>query len=134
MQTVSTSHTKHLNKMLTVEKLSFLLLISAVYFAEANVFKPQQETDVINFVNHIITCRNIPGLTIAVVSGSQTWTKGFGVADILNRRPVDEETLFSIGSLGKAFTATLLASSMDKTGYVQAATAFNKRLTVEILC
>ena len=100
--------------------IAFVSLISVICFTEANVFTPQQETDIVDFINSIITCRNIPGLTVSVVAGSKTWTKGFGVADILSRRPVDEETLFSIGSLGKAFTATLLGSRMDKYGYVQA--------------
>ena len=96
--------------------LSFIILTSAVFLAGAKVFTPQQEADVINFVNHVMRCRHIPGLTIAVVAGSKTWTKGFGVADIQSRRQVDEETLFSIGSLGKAFTVTLLGSVMDNTG------------------
>jgi CubicO group peptidase (beta-lactamase class C family) len=48
----------------------------------------------------------IPGLAIAVVKGGETaWARGFGVRDIRTGEPVDEHTLFAIGSSSKAFTA-----------------------------
>ena len=83
--------------------------------SDCMVFTPQQEADVIGFINHVMACRHIPGLTLSVVDRSQTWTKGFGIADIKSQRKVDEESLFGIGSLGKAFTATLLGLMLDKT-------------------
>src|SRR3990172_3072071 len=47
----------------------------------------------------------IPGLAIAVVKGGETaWARGFGVRDIRTGEPVDEHTLFAIGSSSKAFT------------------------------
>ncbi|MEP7013690.1 MAG: serine hydrolase domain-containing protein [Acidobacteriota bacterium] len=64
--------------------------------------------------------QGIPGIAIAVVSGdSVVWQKGFGVASAEagdSRLTVTPETLFQIGSLTKAFTATaiLKAASLGR--------------------
>ncbi|KAL4229793.1 hypothetical protein ACF0H5_010184 [Mactra antiquata] len=64
-----------------------------------------------------MNCRNVPGLTLSIVKGTQTWTRGFGVADLDKDIPVTDETLFLIGSLGKSFTMTLLGIMLEKTSY-----------------
>ena len=52
----------------------------------------------------------IPGLSVAIVrNDSVIYAKGFGVLGAKSRTPVDERTLFEIGSSSKAFTATLVA-------------------------
>lgn len=51
----------------------------------------------------------IPGLAIAIVKdGKVVYSKGFGVKEAGKNDPVNEETLFMIGSNTKAFTATAL--------------------------
>jgi CubicO group peptidase (beta-lactamase class C family) len=51
-----------------------------------------------------------PGLTLAVVRRDTVLlAKGYGVREIGKPDPVDAETVFSIGSCSKAFTATLVA-------------------------
>ncbi|KAK3599541.1 hypothetical protein CHS0354_006676 [Potamilus streckersoni] len=54
-------------------------------------------------------CNTVPGMTLAVVKGNETWIKGFGMADLDTDRRVNEGTLFVIGSLTKAFTSALLS-------------------------
>ena len=93
------------------------VFLTTIFLADCAIFTPQEESDVISFVNSVMDCRHIPGLTLAVVRGSETWTKGFGIADLKNNRKVNEETMFGIGSLGKAFTATLLGSVLEETRY-----------------
>jgi CubicO group peptidase (beta-lactamase class C family) len=57
----------------------------------------------------------VPGLAIAVVQGDQVvYAKGFGVKELGKADPVQEETLFQIGSTSKAFTATLLGMLVDE--------------------
>jgi CubicO group peptidase (beta-lactamase class C family) len=52
----------------------------------------------------------IPGLAIAIVRhGKVIYMKGYGVKETGKNDPVNEETLFMIGSNTKAFTATALA-------------------------
>jgi CubicO group peptidase (beta-lactamase class C family) len=59
--------------------------------------------------------QGIPGIAIAVVSGdSVVWQKGFGVASLEEGAAaplITPETLFQIGSLTKAFTATAILSA-----------------------
>lgn len=57
----------------------------------------------------------IPGLAIAVVkNGEVVYAEGFGVRDVRTGEPVDENTIFAIGSASKAFTAAAVADLVDK--------------------
>lgn len=59
--------------------------------------------------------QNIPGMAIAIVKDDKViFTKGFGYADLENKRPVTPETIFATGSTGKAFTATLIGMLVDE--------------------
>jgi CubicO group peptidase (beta-lactamase class C family) len=52
----------------------------------------------------------VPGLSVAIVrNDSVLYTKGFGVLAVGSTTPVNDQTLFEIGSSSKAFTATLVA-------------------------
>ena len=52
----------------------------------------------------------IPGVSVAIVrNDSVLYTKGFGTLAASSTTPVNDETLFEIGSSSKAFTATLVA-------------------------
>ncbi|XP_067661420.1 uncharacterized protein [Haliotis asinina] len=90
-----------------------LLIMSAVSAGSAGVFTDDQASKVVMFVEEVMRCRQIPGLTVAVVKGDETWTRGFGQADIEHGVNVTEDTLFGIGSVTKAFTSTLLAMLID---------------------
>jgi CubicO group peptidase (beta-lactamase class C family) len=50
--------------------------------------------------------QNIPGLSLALVDDKQVlWAEGFGITDPAQKRPVTADTLFSIQSMSKNFTA-----------------------------
>ncbi|HXF43806.1 MAG TPA: serine hydrolase, partial [Pyrinomonadaceae bacterium] len=56
-----------------------------------------------------------PGLAIAIVKDDKiVYAKGFGVREIGKSDPVDEKTVFAIGSASKAFTAASLAILIDE--------------------
>ncbi|XP_067661440.1 uncharacterized protein [Haliotis asinina] len=95
--------------------VALLLLMSAVSTVSAGVFTDDQATKVVMFVEEVMRCRQIPGLTVAVVKGDATWTRGFGQADIEEGVNVTKDTLFGIGSVTKAFTTTLLAMMIDES-------------------
>ena len=42
------------------------------------------------------------------LSDDEIWTQGFGKEDFSTGNAVDENSLFGVGSITKAFTATLL--------------------------
>ena len=55
-----------------------------------------------------------PGLVYGVVAeGKLVHVRGFGVQDVVNKRPVTPETLFRIASMTKAFTALSILSLRD---------------------
>lgn len=50
----------------------------------------------------------IPGAAVGVVCGAEEHVAGLGVTNVEHPLPVDDETLFQIGSITKTFTGTLL--------------------------
>lgn len=62
------------------------------------------------YITSAMAAWEIPGLSIAIVKdGSTVYSKGFGNLSADGSAPVDEHTLFTIGSCTKAFTATAIA-------------------------
>lgn len=56
------------------------------------------------------------GFSVAVVEKDQViYTNGFGYRDHENKKPIDSNTLFAIGSTTKAFTAALLGQLREET-------------------
>ncbi len=56
----------------------------------------------------------VPGLALAVVKDDKIiFAKGYGVRTLGEPTPVDEKTLFAIGSSSKAFTAAAIAMLVD---------------------
>src|SRR5689334_16545358 len=84
----------------------------------------------------------VPALAIAVVKNdSIVLMKGYGTRTMGTAQPVDEHTLFAIGSSSKAFTATLAAMMVDEgkmrwddaaTTYLPAVQLFDPYVTREL--
>jgi CubicO group peptidase (beta-lactamase class C family) len=67
------------------------------------------------FVAQSMKTFGVPGLAIAIVKdGKVVMSKGYGVRKMGESTPVDENTLFGIGSNTKAFTTAALASLVDE--------------------
>jgi len=49
---------------------------------------------------------HIPGVALGILHGGETYTSGFGVTNVEHPLPVNEDTLFQIGSTTKTVTAT----------------------------
>ena len=96
-----------------MKKINIVLLYTLL-FAAANA-----QTDSIpsfvrdsmdNYVNRALTDWQIPGVSVSIIkNGKVVLSKGYGVREAGTGDPVDENTLFMIGSNTKAFTATALA-------------------------
>jgi CubicO group peptidase (beta-lactamase class C family) len=70
--------------------------------------------DIDNYVGQVMKAFDVPGLSVAIVKdGKVVLAKGYGVRKMGNSAPVDENTLFGIGSNTKAFTTAALASLVD---------------------
>jgi len=87
----------------------FLLVV----FLTAGVLPAQaQQVDLRALDTYIEEARqdwNVPGMAVAIVkNGEVVFSKGYGTRKVNTEQPVDESTLFAIGSNTKAFTATAL--------------------------
>ena len=87
--------------------LAHLLLLSAL----AQTAPP---SDLDAYTARALKTFDVPGLSIAIVKDGKTvFAKGYGVRKLGASTPVDENTLFGIGSNTKAFTSAALASLVD---------------------
>lgn len=82
----------------------------ALGFLTANLPAQEPFPGLDAYVTKAMADWKIPGLSIAIVrNDSVLYAKGFGVLKAGSTTPVNEQTLFEIGSTSKAFTATLVA-------------------------
>jgi CubicO group peptidase (beta-lactamase class C family) len=67
------------------------------------------------YVNKAIKDWEVPGLAIAIIKNDRiVFAKGYGARELGKPAPVDEHTLFAIGSSSKAFTAASIAMLIDE--------------------
>ncbi|KAK0618920.1 beta-lactamase/transpeptidase-like protein [Immersiella caudata] len=69
--------------------------------------------DLDQFISGTLRKWKTPGLAIAIVNGTSTWTKGFGWARKNNTVPVNQFTQFYTGSTTKSFTAAAMSQIVD---------------------
>ncbi len=86
-------------------KLLFLsILVPLVFFAQTS----EQRLD--SIFSEGMKKWNVPGMSVGIVKNdSVVFLKGYGITDVKNPQKVDENTLFSIASNTKLFTATGIA-------------------------
>ena len=90
-----------------------LLLITAI--AQVTFAQNGSLNGFDDYVNKAMKEWEVPGLAIAIIKGDQiVLAKGYGVRKIGEPSPVDERTLFAIGSSSKAFTAASVAMLVDE--------------------
>ena len=89
---------------------AILLTIAQAAFA--------QQTPLAGFEEYAEKARrdwDVPGMAVAIVKDDKiVFAKGFGVRKVGENVPVDERTVFAIGSSSKAFTAATLALLVDE--------------------
>ena len=57
---------------------------------------------------------HVPGVAVGIWYEGQAYTAGFGVTNIENPLPVDENTLFQIGSTTKTITTTAVLRLVEQ--------------------
>lgn len=92
--------------------LALTLALSVAHCAFAQE-APLQGFD--EYVNKALKDWEVPGVGIAIVKGDKVvLAKGYGVRKLGDPTPVNERTIFAIGSSSKAFTAAALAMLVDE--------------------
>jgi CubicO group peptidase (beta-lactamase class C family) len=104
--------------MLKPVRLSFLIvtLIASAIAALASPLSAQTATpDIESYVSAAMKTFEVPGMAVAIVrDGKVVLAKGYGVRKLGDLTPVDERTMFGIGSNTKAFTTAALATLVDQ--------------------
>ena len=71
-----------------------------------------------DYTEQLMYENNTVGAAVAVASGDEIiYSRGFGVRDEANQRPVTPETIFGIASISKSFTAFVIGQLIDE-GYL----------------
>ena len=92
--------------------LSAILLLLAVTSLVAQ--QPAPPPDLDDYVARSLKTFEVPGMAVAIVKdGKVVHSRGYGVRKLGDPSPIDENTLFGIGSNTKAFTAASLATLVD---------------------
>ncbi|WP_083005149.1 class C beta-lactamase [Halomonas sp. GT] len=99
-------------KICNINKLKAFMLFG--FLGGSNVAVAQVvENDVHSVIDPVVESLmeqyNIPGMAVAIVRPNNTVIANYGVAESNQSLPVDDNTIFEIGSLSKLFTATLAA-------------------------
>jgi len=90
-------------------KKLLLLFVFLCTLSTINAQNDQRIVEIEDQLNEILIATKAAGYAVAVVEGNKTiYAKGFGYRDYENKIPVDENTLFAIGSSTKAFTSAIL--------------------------
>lgn len=93
----------------------FLLLISAIAAFTASARADDLSARVDAYMRSEMASQKIPGVALAVIEqGRVVLAKGYGTANVEHGVPVDADTIFQSGSLGKQFTAVLIMLLADE--------------------
>lgn len=116
---------KKRNKLIVMLSIFFSIVLSPlnVYALgndgkEINYLTNDETVKIEKFIEENMNEGKIPGLSVSLVKDDKTiYQKGFGYSDVEERKPVNSESLFEIGSNSKAFTA-LGILSLEKSGQI----------------
>lgn len=67
-----------------------------------------------NYVAEMMDQDNLPGVSVSIVKGDDSYARGYGFADRDAGQPVTPDTLFELGSNSKAYTAVGLLLLADQ--------------------
>ena len=89
-----------------------VLILADLVFAQSPTAPP---TDLDAYVASSMKTFDVPGMAVAIVKdGKIVVAKGYGIRKLGDPTPVDEFTMFGIGSNTKAFTTAALATLVDE--------------------
>ena len=98
-----------------VELLAALALLALLALPRPAAAQPAPLEGLDDYVIAAMEAWNVPGLALAVIAdGEVVHARGYGVRDVRTGAPVDENTLFAVGSTSKAFTSAALGLLVDE--------------------
>lgn len=87
------------------------VIFQCVYVCAQNLKKVEIESRISNILEE----HHIPGAAVALISkDSLIWMGTFGLADVVNKIPVTDSTLFATGSISKTFVSSAAMIAQEK--------------------
>ena len=103
---------KHMKRALLITTVCTLLTFTFVEKTNAQAISSKQ---IDSLTNLVLKTFNVPGIAVGVVKdGKLIHAKGYGVANIITGKKVDENTLFGVASNSKAMTAAALGMLVEE--------------------
>ena len=97
-----------------MKNISLLLIVFWV-FPQLSFSQKIQFDSLDIFVQQLMNETNIPGIAIGIVlNDTISFSKGYGTKEINKNQPINENTIFGIGSISKSFTALTLGILVDE--------------------
>ena len=92
-----------------------LCLIFALFQDKCQGVKDSDLRTLENIIEEILKCRNVPAVSVTLVKDNKIlMAKSLGYSDPENKIKANDRTKFCIGSLTKAFTATVLSQLVSE--------------------
>jgi CubicO group peptidase (beta-lactamase class C family) len=100
---------------MTPRRFRFVAVLNLIVFVAVTLHaQTSPPADLDAYVARAMKTFDVPGIAVAIVKdGKIVFAKGYGVRKLGDPTPVDENTLFGIGSNTKAFTSAALATLVD---------------------
>ena len=87
--------------------VSVSLLFGTAQAADSTTLNDNLKKQVDGQAKRLMTEHQIPGMAFGIIVDGKSHFYHYGLADKQSKKPVSEETIFELGSVSKAFTATL---------------------------
>lgn len=104
-------------KMIRMQKVTAflaILVVTAAAVAESTLASPPSKREIDRAVEQTMETFKVPGMAVSVVyDGKLYYSAGHGLVEVGQDARVDDQTLFRIASVSKAFTAAALAILAD---------------------
>ncbi|MBL4803163.1 MAG: serine hydrolase [Emcibacter sp.] len=103
-----------MRKFITSSVLVVSLLTMSEFALARSEYSGLSTAEIDQLVSRTMEKFNIPGVAVGIIKdGKVIHSKGYGIRHLGKKETVNEETLFSIASTGKSFTAAALALLVD---------------------
>ena len=90
----------------------FLLILPQLVAGQASISKIRQFSD--SLIAKSIGDTLIPGVGLSIFQNDSVFVSHYGMANLEKKIPVDETTLFQLGSVGKLFTVIAVLQQVEK--------------------
>ncbi|MEX0297548.1 MAG: serine hydrolase [Kordiimonas sp.] len=100
---------KNVLKFIPFAMIAAMFLAPASFAFETNSNKTLSTTEIDQLVEKAMKAFHVPGVAVGIIKdGEVVHAKGYGVRHVGSEAPINEKTLFSIGSISKSFTVVAL--------------------------